>query len=274
VTPTQARGGRLAGKRAIITGAASGIGRASALAFADEGAWVTCVDLDKAALDEVAEAIRAAGGNAMSVVADVTDEADTLRMAAETVEAWDRIDVLYANAGIAGNGRAGEVSRSDWDRVLAVNLTGTWLSVKAVLPVMCRQRAGSIICQASVGGVVGVPGIAAYAASKGGLIALVKQMTVDYSPLGIRINAIAPGTVWTKLVADSVRELVFDGNDFDAEPVKAAAGQPYPLGRIGTTEQVAATAVHLAGDESAWTTGTVALVDGGLSASGYLNDQS
>jgi NAD(P)-dependent dehydrogenase (short-subunit alcohol dehydrogenase family) len=259
--------GRLAGKATIVTGAGAGIGRATAIAFGRAGASVACLDIDLGSAEETAAEV--AGGRSLAFGVDVRDEGDLMRASGAVLEEWKRIDALYANAGIAGNGRAGDITREEWDRVLAVNLTGVWLSVRSVLGAMEAQRCGSIICQASVGGIAGVPGIAAYAASKGGVVALTKQLAADYSGLGIRFNAIAPGMIWTKLVEDSFRSVADDSEGFDPEAVQNAAKEAYPLRALGTVEQVAQLAVYLAGDESSWTTGTINVLDGGMTAVAY-----
>src|SRR5262249_18990038 len=189
--------GRLAGKCAIVTGGASGIGRAAAERFAREGARV--VIADRAGAEEAAAEIEGAVG----VAVDVTDETDVARMAEV---AGERIDVLYANAGIEGGGSALDLERDHWERVIAINLTGVGLSIKAVLPAMLKSQSGSIITQSSTAGLVGVPGLAAYSAAKGGVIALTRQIAVDYGKQGIRANAICPGTVWTPLVERTLIE--------------------------------------------------------------------
>jgi len=260
----------LAGKASIVTGAGSGIGAVAARTFAREGAGVLCVDLDGEAATAVAKAIGDEGGSAIALAADVTSEEQMAAMAQAALDAFGTIDVLYANAGIEGVGRAGELEKADWDRVIAVDLTGVWLSARAVLATMLECRRGSIICQASVGGVVGIPGIAAYAAAKGGVIALVRQMAVDYAAHGVRINAICPGTVWTPLVARNFRRRAGEDAEFHEERAKTISAAHYPLGRLGAAEEIVSVAVHLASDESGFTTGAIQIVDGGLSAAGWL----
>jgi NAD(P)-dependent dehydrogenase (short-subunit alcohol dehydrogenase family) len=262
--------GRLADKVAIVTGAGSGIGETSAQLFAAEGAQVVCADIDGDSAAATAERI---GNAALAVRVDVSDPGQAERMVAETVAAFGGVDAVYANAGVAGPGRAGNVEFDDWNRVLAINLTGVWLSTKYALPHMVAAGGGSLVLQASVGGVIGVPEIAPYAAAKGGVIALAKQMAVDYGPDGIRVNAICPGTVPTPLVrATYEKRGGFSATaglspDATIDDLIDASKVRHPIGRVGTTEDVAQLALYLASDESSWTTGTVITVDGGMSVS-------
>jgi NAD(P)-dependent dehydrogenase (short-subunit alcohol dehydrogenase family) len=264
------RAGRLAGKVAVVTGGASGIGEASCKRFAAEGAAVVVADRDADGARRVAAAIAGAGGCAVAVEVDVTSEDDVATMAATAAGEFGSIDVLYANAGIAGSGRAGELSLDAWQRVIDVNLTGVWLSCRAVLPQMIANGGGSIINQASVGGLVGVGGIAAYAAAKAGVIGLTRQMAVDYGPDNVRVNAVCPGTVPTPLVRRTYEQgggfaaSVSEPIDFDTMLERARAR--FPLGRVGSVDDIANVAVYLASDESAWTTGTAIAVDGGMTA--------
>ena len=269
MNPPDRRPGRLEGKVAVITGGASGIGEATCLRFAAEGASVVVADQDRDGAERVAAAIDGAGGRALGVVVDVRSESDVAAMA-DAASTFGPIDTLYANAGIAGSGRAGELSVDAWQRVIDVNLTGVWLSCRAVLPSMLANGGGSIINQASVGGLVGVGGIAAYAAAKAGVIGLTRQMAVDYGPDNIRVNAICPGTVPTPLVRRTYDEGggfasgIGEPVDFDALIERSRAR--YPLGRVGSVDDIASMAVYLASDESAWTTGVAIPVDGGMTA--------
>lgn len=259
---------RLADKVAIVTGAGSGIGSTAAQLFAAEGARVMCADINgdgaKATADSIGEAARA-------VRVDVADPGDAERMVAETVAAFGGVDVVYANAGVAGPGRAADVDFEDWNRVISINLTGVWLSTKYALPHMIEAGQGSFVLQASVGGVIGVPEIAPYAAAKGGVIALTRQMAVDYGPQGIRVNAICPGTVPTPLVRATYEERGgFSATadlpaDASIDEMIDASKVRHPIGRVGTTDDIAQLALHLAADESSWTTGAVITIDGGMS---------
>lgn len=260
--------GRLAGKSTIVTGAGSGIGEAAARLFAAEGARVTCADINGDAVAAVAADI---GDAAQAMAVDVGDPDACEAMVQQTVDAYGGVDAVYANAGVAGSGRAGDLDIDEWNRVIRINLTGVWLSVKYALPHMIAAGGGSLVLQASVGGVIGVPGIASYAAAKAGVIGLTKQMAVDYGPDNIRVNAVCPGTVPTPLV----RATYENRGGFSATanaPADAtidelidAAKVRHPIGRLGTVEDIAQLALHLASDESAWTTGTSIAIDGGMS---------
>lgn len=259
---------RLQDKVAIVTGAGSGLGRASAQRFAREGARVVCADIDAAAAVAAAAAIIADGGEAIGVGVDVTREEDAERMADAALRSFGAIDVLFANAGIAGVGSVTSTTRDTWDRVIGVNLTGVWLCNKAVVPAMQARGGGSIINQASIGGLVGFSGILPYAAAKAGVIGLTRQAAIEYAAAKIRFNAICPGTVVTPLVVRTYEErggiAIGSGQTFD-EAMKANAAR-YPMGRLGTPDDVAGMAVFLASDEAAWITGAAFVVDGGYTA--------
>lgn len=265
--------GRLEDKVAIVTGAAAGIGEAAALRFAAEGARVACVDLDAAGAEATRKAVVEAGGEAIAITTDVGSLEDTAAMAGATLDAFGTVDVLYANAGIAGVGTAADCDPDEWDRVIRVNLTGVWLSMRAVLPTMLERRSGSCILQSSVGGMVGVRGIFPYAAAKAGVIGMTRQAAADFGPHGIRINAIAPGTARTALVDAVYATGGGTGGDgeegADEEHIRAGlarAAERYPMKRLGTVEDIANVALFLASDEARWVTGSVYTVDGGLSA--------
>ena len=256
--------GRLKGLTAIVTGAASGLGRQSAVTFAREGANVVLADRSTD-VAKVSDEILGFGGNSCSAVVDVTDEASVSGMAELAVREFGQIDVLFANAGIPGPGSAHDLARSDWDRVIGVNLTGVWLSIRACLGPMLDAGKGSIVTTASAAGLVGVSGVFAYSAAKGGVISLTRQVAAEYGPRGIRANTICPGTVYTPLVQRTYAERSGADSSTEAAISKEIADK-YPLRRMGTPEAIANAALYLASDESEWTTGAVFSIDGGLTA--------
>jgi len=258
--------GRLAGKNAIVTGAASGLGRASAELFAAEGATVACVDIDHAGAESTREAITSQGGRAIAIHADLTVPEDAERMTKACLDELDSIDVVYACAGIAGPGDAASTPVDRWEHVIAVNLTSKWLSFRYALPHMCERGRGSVIVQASIGAFVGAPHNFAYSAAKGGCISMIKQAAVDFGPHGVRVNGVAPALVPTPLTDASYRAGGAYVIGATPEEGYRRAVQLYPLGRVGTGVDVAQAACYLASDESAWTTGHVLVVDGGFTA--------
>jgi NAD(P)-dependent dehydrogenase (short-subunit alcohol dehydrogenase family) len=250
--------GRLANKVAVITGAASGLGEAAARRFAEEGARLALIDYDESGVAKLAAEL---GGAALSYPADVSSHDIMCDVAQSVLDDFGQVDVVFANAGIEGVGRAAELTEEQFDRVIGVNLKGAWLSAKFFLPHMVARCSGSIINTASVGGLVGVANIAPYAMAKGGVIAMTRQMAVDYSPSGIRVNAICPGTVPTPLV---VRNWEQKGEDVDERI--AALAERHLIRRAGMPTDIANAAIYLASDESSWVTGTTLTVDGGHTA--------
>lgn len=257
--------GRLEGKSAIVTGAASGIGAAAARRFAVEGAAVACADLDFEAAVQVATEIGDAGGVASALRVDVTVPEDCEEMATATLSDRGRIDILYANAGIGAAGAAHEVDLEHWQKVLDVNLTGAWLSVQAALPAMRAQKAGVILLQGSTAALVGLPAMAAYAAAKGGVVALARQLTADYAGEGVRVNAICPSTVPTPLFLGMAEERAKAAGVEAATAVDRIRSR-HPVGRLGTVEDVAALATFLASDDAGWVAGGTYALDGGYTA--------
>jgi NAD(P)-dependent dehydrogenase (short-subunit alcohol dehydrogenase family) len=257
---------RLTDKVAIVTGAGSGLGKASAEMFAREGAAVVCADINEEAVTETVAGIEADGGQAAAIRTDLTQAADAEAMTSLALERFGKIDIVYACAGIAGAGTAADTSDELWDRVIAVNLTSKWLSFRYALPHMVEQGHGSIIVQASIGGVIGVPGIFPYAAAKGGCISMVKQAAVEYAPMNVRINGIAPGTIVTPLVVESYKGGGGMSAKFGVEEGLRRAHERYPLQRLGTPEDLAYMATYLASDEANWVTGQVLVLDGGITA--------
>ena len=255
---------RLKGRVAIVTGAGSGIGRATAELFAAEGARVACADVNGKAAQETAANIGAA---AIGCRTDVSVPGDVEQMVADTVAKFGTVDVLYANAGVGGSGNAIDMSFEEWNRMIGINLTGVWLSCKYALPHMVKQGRGSLILQSSVRGLVGIPALPHYSAAKAGVIGLARQIAVEYGPKGVRCNAICPGTIMTPLVEGVWKAgggIVGAGGTF--EEMRARAALPHPIGRIGTTEDCANLALFLASDESSWITGVAVPLDGGMTA--------
>jgi NAD(P)-dependent dehydrogenase (short-subunit alcohol dehydrogenase family) len=264
----RAPGSRLGGKVALVTGAGSGIGRATAVLFAVEGAAVACVDRDGDAARRTAAEIEGAGagGAALAVEADVSSW-PSLRSAADaTVAAFGTIDAAVANAGIPLAGTAEQTELDDWERVIGVNLTGVWLTARAVLPVMRAAGGGAIVNIASASALVGMRAVAAYSAAKAGVVGLTRQMAADYGRDGIRVNALAPGITETPM-ADAVFRGVQGlsaGAERTVEDRVRAAAKAYPLGRLGRPDDIARAACFLASDDASWVTATVVPVDGGF----------
>lgn len=250
---------RLPDKVCLITGAGSGIGRATALLFASEGATVGVADIDRAAADETAALISIAGGSARAYGVDVTEPASAEALATAVVADFGRIDVLFNNAGIAGVGLLHETSVELWDRVMAVNTRGVFLVARAVLPHMIAAREGSIINMSSTIAEVGLANRASYAASKGAVLSLTRQMQADYATYGIRVNALLPGTIHTPFVDRYLAES-YDDPAAGMEILK----KRQLMGELGRPEDVAAAALYLASDESSFVLGSGMFVDGGV----------
>jgi len=254
---------RLSGKVAIITGAGSGIGKASAELFAEEGARVLAVDWNREKGESTAAAIRREGGEAFYCDADVSRREDVERMVGTALEKYERLDVLFNNAAVQIMAKLVDTTEETWDRIQSVNLKGVFLGCKYAIPAMIRTGGGSIINMASVLGFVGDPDLAAYCAAKGGVISLTKVTALTYGTHGIRVNCICPGDVNTPMVA-----AYFD-NAPDPEQLRQEVYSKYALRRIASPAEVAQVAVFLASDASSFITGSTLVVDGGLTVKCY-----
>jgi len=248
--------GRVDGKVAIVTGAASGIGEASARLFAKEGAAVVVADVQEAKGQAVARAIEQAGGRAVFVRCDVAKAADCECAVAEAVGRFGGLDILHANAGVELDKTLTDTSEEEWDRLHSVNLKGVFLCCRAAIPAMRNRGGGAIVITASVNGMQAEPRLAAYCASKGGAVMLAKSIAVEYARENIRANALCPGWVQTAIT-----------ESFFADP---AAKRHWfgvaPAGRAAMPEEIAPVAVFLASDEARFVTGAAWVVDGGLSS--------
>lgn len=249
---------RLQDKVALVTGAASGIGRASSLALAEAGATVVVADVDEDGLSETAQRIEKAGGRAETIRCDVTQEADVQQAVETALEVDGHLDIAHNNAGIEGPlAKLTNVTAEDFDRVIAVNLKGVFLGLKHQIPVMAEQGHGSIINTASVAGLVANQGAAAYSAAKHGVVGLTKTAAAEWARKGVRVNAVCPGWTDTSMV-----QRVDERNERVKQNYLAAV----PANRLGQPEEVAALVVFLAGDEAAYLNGAAVPIDGAWTA--------
>jgi len=247
---------RLTGKVAFVTGAASGIGRAAALAFAREGASVVIADLSEGGNAETANLVHSFGGQSLAVQCDVADPEQVKAAFDKTGEAFGRLDLAFNNAGIeVKEGITAEASLEDWDRIMNVNLRGVFLCLKHEIPLMLKMGAGAIVNMSSIAGLVGLKNSAAYTASKHGVIGLTRAAAIDYAPLNIRINAVCPGLIDTPL---SRKVLNPDEMKYHATA--------QPMARVAKAEEVAEAALWLCSDSASFVTGHALTVDGGFTA--------
>jgi len=247
-----------AGKVALVTGAGSGIGLATAKAFGEAGASVVLADRREDAVRAAAEGLSASGGKALAVRCDVTDDTQVASMIDRTVSTFGRLDAAFNNAGVMQRRvDTAEISGDEWDRVMAINLRGVWSCMKYELPQMLRNGGGAIVNCSSIGGVIGVPGLAAYHAAKHGVIGLTKTAALEYATRKIRINAVCPGTINTPM-AESLT-----GGD---PKILAEFLKDEPIGRIAEPEEVAAAVLWLCSPGASYVVGHALLVDGGYTA--------
>jgi NAD(P)-dependent dehydrogenase (short-subunit alcohol dehydrogenase family) len=248
---------RLSGKVAIVAGASSGIGRATAKLFASEGAKVVVGARREAELAELVREIKASGGDALALAGDVQSEQYAKDLVAAAEKAFGRLDIAFNNAGTIGpTGATTQIAEKDWTSALAVNLTSAFLGAKHQIPALIKQGGGSIIFTSTfVGYTTSFPGVAAYAASKSGLIGLTQALAAEYGPQGVRVNAVLPGAIDTPMY-----------QQVNNTPEQQAwLTNLHALKRVGRPEEVARSVLYLASDDAAFVTGTAHLVDGGLS---------
>ncbi len=250
--------GLVTGKIALVTGSGSGIGRASALAFAREGAQVVVSDVSVAGGEETVRLIQQGAGEAVFVKADVSRPAEVEALIAKTVETYGRLDCAHNNAGIAGRtARVADDTEENWDQILAINLKGVWLCMKYEIPAMLQHGGGAIVNTASGAGLIGVKRMPAYVASKHGVVGLTKTAALEYAKSGIRVNAVCPGVIKTPMV-----ERVTGGRPDILDKMIAAE----PIGRSGQPEEIAEAVVWLCSDAASFVTGHAMAVDGGAVA--------
>jgi NAD(P)-dependent dehydrogenase (short-subunit alcohol dehydrogenase family) len=246
------------GKVALVTGANSGMGRATAQAFAEAGASVVLADRNEVALQSAANELKAAGHNVLGMVCDVVDEAQVAGMVEQAVAAFGRLDAAFNNAGVQSPAQEiADVSNAEFERVMAINLRGVWNCMKHELRQMRVQGSGAIVNCSSIGGLIGLPGRAAYHASKHGVIGLTRSAALEYAARGIRINAVCPGTIETPMVA----EMLAKEPEAMAEILKQQ-----PIGRLGRPEEIAAAVLWLCGPGASFVIGHALAVDGGFTA--------
>jgi len=247
-----------AGQVALVTGAGSGMGLATAQAFAEAGASVVLADINENALRAATDGLTTAGHTALGVTCDVSNEDDVAALVARTVASLGRLDMAFNNAGIMiPPSDAADEAVDNFDRVNAINLRGVWACMKHELRQMRKQGSGAIVNCSSLGGLVGLPGRASYHASKHGVIGLTRSAALEYAPRGVRINAVCPGTIYTPMVADMLAKGELD---------MAEAVRNQPIGRLGQAEEIAAAVLWLCSAAASFVVGVALPVDGGYTA--------
>ena len=249
----------LTGRVALITGAASGQGRAASLLFAEHGADIAVADINRGGADETVALVEKLGRRAVAIDADVSVRADCDAMVAATVEGLGRLDILYNNAAVQMSGTLAQATEDDWDRTIATNLSAIFYACRAAIPHMLAGGRGSIISTASVLGLIGSDGYVAYGAAKAGLVGLTQQIAVEFGP-AVRANIIAPGSIDTPRFRKVAEEMD------DTEGFLEGLARVIPVRRLGTADDVAGIALFLASDQSAYVSGAIVPADGGLAA--------
>ena len=252
--------GALKGRKIIITGGGEGIGLSTARVLVREGAAVALLDIDGELAEVSAKALKGKGATAVGVACDVTDAANVETAVAAARKALGLIDGLFNNAGIAGFGSVHDSTPESWQNIWAVNVTGTFLASRAVLPEMIANKRGAIVNVGSVAGLVGIPTMAAYCAAKGAIVNLTRQMGAEYAKHGVRVNCVCPGTVATTAMGRSLL-----GSDTSEEAINKRLAK-YPIGRFGTPEDISAAVAFLLSDAAGFCVGSIFAVDGGMTA--------
>ncbi|MEA0553855.1 glucose 1-dehydrogenase [Lysinibacillus irui] len=249
---------RLENQVAIITGGGTGIGKETALLFAKEGAKVVITDINEQSGNDTIRDIQAIGGEALFVRHDVSNEDDWKKVADETIKTFNKVDILFNNAGIYIIKPLAEIELSDWNRLMSINVTGVFLGMKHIMPLMAKQNKGSVINASSIAGLTGASGHVLYGASKGAVRIMTKDAAMEYAPYGVRVNSIHPGYIDTGM-ADYASASIGSSKDELGKNL-------FPLGRLGSVKEVAQTVLFLASDESSFSTGAEFVIDGGATA--------
>ena len=249
------------GKVVLITGGGGGIGRATALRFAAEGAHVVIVGLTLSKLEAVAAEIADKGGHAVAMAGDVSSEADVQRIIADTLQQFGRVDVMINNAAVCPQARITDLSLDEWNRVVTNNLTSVFLFCKEVIPVMETQKEGVIVNVSSVHALATLGGYSAYSASKAGIVGLTRAIALDCAKSNIRANTVLPGAVYTPMLASSVKSL-----DTPQEEIMKQWDESQPIGRVGQPEEIASVVMFAASPDNSFMTGSTLVADGGMTA--------
>ncbi|MFC8684301.1 SDR family NAD(P)-dependent oxidoreductase [Brevibacillus porteri] len=248
---------RLEGKVAIISGGGTGIGKTTAIRFAKEGAKVVVTDINLESASKTVAEIKDAGGQAIAIAHDVSREEQWQQVVETTVEQYDKVDILFNNAGIYIIKPLADITVEEWNRLMAINVTGVFLGMKHVMPLMAKQQGGSVINASSIAGLFGAPGHVLYGASKGAVRIMSKDAAMEYAAHGVRVNSIHPGYIDTNMVSYALET---------TKHSKSELAQATPTGRLGTVEDVANMVLFLASDESSHVTGAEFVIDGGATA--------